>query len=112
MSIQPERFYPAWTLGDRIRKARMTTGLHQREFAQLIKVESGSLAAWETDRTIPRNMVVVAKSIENITGVPAAWLLGLDDGPGPDGDGGGHPFERPEAARRRRNLPTGWYSAA
>lgn len=95
MTIQPERFYPAWTLGDRIRKARMTTGLHQREFAQLIRVESGSLAAWETDRTIPRNMVVVAKSIENITGVPAAWLLGLDDGP----DGGQevhHPRNRTE----------------
>lgn len=88
MTISVERFYPAWTLGDRMRKARMTTGMHQRDFAVAINVKSGSLAAWESDRAIPRNIVAVARRIELVSGVPAAWILGLDDGP-PPGPGGG-----------------------
>lgn len=95
MSISPERIYPAWTLGDRIRKARLTTGLHQRDFAKRINVQGGSLAAWETDRAVPRNMVAVAKRIEIATRVPAAWILGLDDGPGPDDPDGGISFIDP-----------------
>lgn len=88
MTIQVERFYPTWTLGDRIRKARLTTGMNQREFAPLIGVKPGSLAAWESDHSVPRNMLIVARYIEKVTGVPAAWVLGLDDGPSDDFDGG------------------------
>lgn len=91
MTIQVERFYPTWTLGDRIRKARLTTGMNQREFAPLIGVKAGSLAAWESDHSVPRNVLIVARYIEKATGVPATWVLGLDDGPGDDFDGGGEP---------------------
>jgi transcriptional regulator with XRE-family HTH domain len=84
MTIQVERYYPTWTLGDRIRKARLTTGMNQREFAPLIGVKPGSLAAWESDHSVPRNMLAVARRIAGLTGIPAAWVLGLDDGP-PDG---------------------------
>lgn len=91
MTIQPELTYPAWTLGDRIRKARMISGMKQAEFAERIGTKEGSLAAWETDRSTPRNIVAIAKRIEALTRVPATWILGLDDGPpygGPDDDGG------------------------
>ena len=81
MTIQVERFYPTWTLGDRIRKARLTTGKNQREFAPLIGVKPGSLAAWEADHSVPRNVLAVARTISRVTGVPAAWVLGLDNGP-------------------------------
>lgn len=90
MSIQPERFYPAWTLGDRIRKARLSTGMNQRDFAPLIGVKPGSLASWEADNSQPRDIVAVAKRIEVLTRIPAAWLLSLDDTP-PSPNGGGAP---------------------
>lgn len=88
MTIQPERFYPDWTLGDRIRKARLTTGRNQRDFAPLIGAKAGSLASWEADHSEPRNVVAVAKRIEALTGIPAGWILGIDDGPPPLPPGG------------------------
>ncbi len=81
MPDQVDRFYPTWTLGDRIRKARHTTGMKQRDFAPLIGVKPGSLAAWEADHSVPRNVLAVARTISKLTGIPAAWVLGLDNGP-------------------------------
>ncbi|MGB7509276.1 MAG: helix-turn-helix transcriptional regulator [Mycobacterium sp.] len=49
----------------------------QSAFAAAIGVKEGSLAAWETDRATPRDIVSVAKRVEMLTNVPAAWLLGL-----------------------------------
>jgi transcriptional regulator with XRE-family HTH domain len=51
----------------------------QEEFAANIGVKEGSLAAWETDRAQPRSVVAVARRIEQFTGIPASWTLGLDD---------------------------------
>jgi transcriptional regulator with XRE-family HTH domain len=79
---------PWWTLGDRIRKARSTANMDQREFAEALGVPAGSLAGWETDRQRPRDLVAVAKRIEMLTRIPAAWILGLDvaqPGPTPGG---------------------------
>ena len=110
MTIQPARIYPAWTLGDRIRKARLSVGMKQREFAPLIAVQPGSLAAWESDHSVPRDIVAVAKRIEALTRVPAAWTLGLEDGP-PPGYGPTKPtdLERPDRspARIYQLPPTG-----
>lgn len=89
MTIQPEYAYPAWTLGDRIRKARSHVHMTQGEFAERIGAKEGSLAAWETDRAQPRNVVAVAKRIEALTRIPAAWILGLESDPPPPGGGGG-----------------------
>lgn len=72
--------FPDWSLGDRIRKARVTVSMNQREFADAIKVKEGSLAAWETDRAQPRNVVAVSKRIEMLTRIPAGWILGLVEG--------------------------------
>lgn len=76
---------PPWTFGDRIRKARTVTGMNQAEFAAAIKVAEGSLAAWETDRSKPRDIVAVCVRVESISEIPATWLLGLD------GDGTSQP---------------------
>lgn len=78
MTVQPEPIYPDWTLGDRLRKARTIARMTQGEFAAAIGVKEGSLAAWETDRAQPRNIVGVAKRIELLTGIPAAWVLDLN----------------------------------
>lgn len=77
--------YPDWSFGDRIRKARTTTGKTQEEFATAIGVKEGTLAAWETDRAQPRSrdIIDVVKRIEALTNIPVAWLLGIMDGPPP-----------------------------
>ena len=95
MTVQPEGRYPAWTTGDRIRKARTIAGMTQDEFAAHIGTKEGTLAAWETDRSLPRNIVAVAKRIEALTGIPAAWTLDLDQGPPPLPPSGGFPASQP-----------------
>lgn len=89
-AAEPGAVIPWWTLGDRIRKARLTIDMDQRRFAEALSVPAGSLAAWETDRQRPRDLVAVAKRIELLTQIPAAWILGLDvASPRPvDPDGG------------------------
>ncbi len=81
--------YPTWSLGDRIRKARVVTGMNQETFAAAIGVTEGSLASWETDRAKPRDVVAVAKRIEVLSRIPAAWTLGVDDTPPPKNPDGG-----------------------
>lgn len=68
---------PSWTLGDRIRKARTTVGMDQRQFAEALGVKAGTLAGWEADNSKPRELVDVAMRIEEITSVPASWILGV-----------------------------------
>ncbi|QIK84875.1 helix-turn-helix transcriptional regulator [Sanguibacter sp. HDW7] len=81
---------PFWTFGDRLRKARLTAGYDQREFAERIGATPSRIAHWETDRSLPRNQVAVARRIELLTGIPATWILGLDaERPRPDGPDGG-----------------------
>lgn len=105
MTVQSEGVvYPHWSFGDRIRKARVTTGMTQEEFAAAIQVKEGTLAAWETSRAHPRatDIVDVAKRIEALTGIPTAWLLGIDDGP-PDPPPP-RPFRRVRSARHLRPV--------
>lgn len=80
---------PVWTFGDRIRKARTIAGMDQRQFAETIEVNPSSLAAWETDRATPRNIVAISKRVEALTRIPAAWLLGVDAPPPANGQHGG-----------------------
>jgi transcriptional regulator with XRE-family HTH domain len=72
---------PTWTLGDRLRKIRRELGLSQGEFANRLSQNPKSYSSWESDQAKPRELVAIAQQIENVTGVPAAWVLGLDAGP-------------------------------
>lgn len=71
-------FVPAWTLGDRFRKARQIAGMDQRAFAQQLGCSPGAIAQWETGVSKPRELVVVANQVQSITGVSASWLLGIE----------------------------------
>ena len=70
---------PEWTLADHLRKARQTTGLNQREFAERLGVKYTAYAQWEADNNRPRDVVLVAKRVEMLTGIPASWTLGVDE---------------------------------
>lgn len=70
MSVIPE-----WSLADRLRKVRQHAGEGQREFADQLGVASATYANWEAGNAKPRDLVAIAKRIELLTDVPAAWLL-------------------------------------
>lgn len=78
-----------WTFGDRLRKIRRREGISQSEFADALGINRKSVAAWESDINEPRAVLTVARKIEMVFGVPAAWTLGLSNAntPGPDGPG-------------------------
>lgn len=69
---------PVWTFGDRLRKARRRTGQTGAEFAEALGITASALGQYETDRTLPRDVVDLARRVEELTGIPAAWLLGVD----------------------------------
>lgn len=48
------------------------------DFAEALGVSTSALGQYETDRATPRDIVDLAKRVEDLTGIPAAWLLGLD----------------------------------
>jgi transcriptional regulator with XRE-family HTH domain len=72
-----------WSFGDRLRKIRKRrTDFGQREFATKLGVGWQAYAQWEADNSRPKDVVAVAKRVELLTGVPAAWLLGVYETPG------------------------------
>lgn len=87
MSTQPGAgFVPEWSRGDRLRKARMLTGMTTRDFAAKIGVSQKTLTDAEGDRRqTVRKPIIAAYSLA--TGVDAEWLeTGKSPtGPGPDG---------------------------
>ena len=80
MSTAPEYVIPEWTLADRFRKARSLTGMDQRVFSAALSVAPATYAHWELGTNTPRNLVSVAKRVEVLTKIPAAWLLGVPPG--------------------------------
>lgn len=71
---------PEWTLGDRLRKARRRAGLKQEEMAVALGVTANCYGNWEADNNGPRDLVGVARRVEELTGTPADWTLGLRTG--------------------------------
>ena len=69
---------PEWSLADKLRKARQSIGLGQRDFAKELGVTDTAYQQWEAGRSRPRNVVATAKRIEMLTGVSATWILGLE----------------------------------
>ena len=86
--VGPASGVPQWTLGDRLRKARRHIGATQTAFAEQLGESAKTYSNWEADRHPPASVVALAQRVQAVTGVPATWLLGLDDGPGtPAGPG-------------------------
>ncbi len=73
MSIEPTAgFIPSWTLGDRLRKARVLTGLTTRDFADRIGVSHGTITNAELDKRAVRPITIKAWALA--TGVDVDWL--------------------------------------
>lgn len=71
---------PEWTFGERVRKARRTLGLSQSEMARMLEVPEKRYSNWESDYNLPRDAPRVSLRIQEVTGFPADWLLGLRTG--------------------------------
>ena len=76
---------PEWTMGDRLRKARMTTGLTAKDFAAEIGVSTKTALDAEGDRREPRRITLLAYAMRS--GVPVEWLE-TGNAPPPDGPRG------------------------
>lgn len=75
---------PVWSFGDRARKIRRDVlKVDQQEFARLLGVTAQAAGAWESRNAQPRDVVAIARRIELLTGVPATWVLGLDEAAAP-----------------------------
>jgi transcriptional regulator with XRE-family HTH domain len=68
---------PEWSLADRLRKIRRDRHMTQEEFAHELGVKAVTLAAWESGRNRPDDVLELAVAIERRFGVPAAWTLGV-----------------------------------
>lgn len=110
MSTQPSHNpagIPQWTIGDRLRKIRTTQHLKQSEFAAQLEVNEPTYSQWESNRATPRNVVALSQRIELLTGIPAAWTLGLNkespSGGGPEGQSRPSAEAGPECTPRDSN---------
>lgn len=65
---------PVWTLGDRLRKARVTAGLSVDAMADLLDVSRNTISNYEAERSHPRRATLIVWAQE--TGVPLSWLTG------------------------------------
>lgn len=102
-----DRYFPEWTIADRLRRIRRDTGLTQAAFAERLQVGEQRYSAWESGRNHPpvQDFVTVAKRIELAFGVAAEWTLGLEmrNTPRPDGPEG---EERP--GRESNSRPSAY----
>lgn len=84
MTTERHGVIPEWTLGDRLRKARATTGLNTADFAELIGVSQKTVNNAESDHHKVRRIVLNAWALA--TGVAPEWLAtgkGNPTGPTP-----------------------------
>lgn len=76
----------AFTIGDRLRKAREVAGLKQDELASILGVARRSMNRWERGASVPRRPVLVSWALR--CRVPYEWLVTGDVlANGPDGGG-------------------------
>lgn len=77
---------PQWTVGDRLRKARTTTGLTAKAFADEIGISTKTALDAESDKRAPRRITLLAYAMRS--GVPVEWLeTGNAPQPKPGGEG-------------------------
>lgn len=71
---------PAWTFGDRVRKARRIAHLSQEGLAQEVgkqlrrSIAASTIASWETDSNQPGYLYPVTEALSAVTGIPADWF--------------------------------------
>ena len=70
---------PQWTMADRLKKARLLTGLEQEPFADLVGMVRGTVSNYETGKTKPRRIYL--EKIAEVTGVTVHWLLTGEEAP-------------------------------
>lgn len=98
MSIQhtfPHGGVPAWTLGDRLRKAREAAHLNQSQLAEAVDTSLRSVGTYENDTTRPKRHIVAMWAWA--TGVDLNWLMT------------GQSDHGPETPGEQGKPPTNWY---
>jgi transcriptional regulator with XRE-family HTH domain len=63
---------PAWTLVDRLKKARQLAGMEQTDIADALGVARNTVSNWENGRSEPSASAFVRWA--RATGVPLEWL--------------------------------------
>lgn len=92
MTVAPVGTVPEWTVGDRLRKARETTGLDRAEFAAQLGVSRNTVTNYEHNRVAQR--IVVLRSWAIRCEVPLVWLVnGTEPAPGDGSEVGPVGFE-------------------
>src|SRR3982751_2313005 len=71
---------PQFTLGDRLRKARESSGMDQSHLAEAIDLHRQTVARYESD-AIGRPKRYVLLSWSMATGVSLDWIAGIDETP-------------------------------
>lgn len=74
---------PKFGFGDRIRIARRAHGWTQQQLAKILtdhghRTNPRTVAAWESQGIVPSRILDIAGILEDITGYPRAWWLGID----------------------------------
>lgn len=101
MTTAQHETIPAWTCGDRLRKAREHAGLKQQELADAIGIARGSVTNYESDKHPPRKIVLNAWAMA--TGVNPKWL---ETGEGESG-GSGTPIGAPTSRSTGESVTIG-----
>jgi transcriptional regulator with XRE-family HTH domain len=110
-ATSPPGGVPEWTLGDRLRKARVHRGLEQEQLAELIGLKRSTIGNYERGDTPPKRPVLLAWSVA--TGVPLKWIETGKPPPGPNGPDGGIPSDDDGGGLPRLDLnqePAGYRS--
>lgn len=71
-----ETLEPTYTLGERIRRARMDRGWQQEDLARVVGVSRPQVSKWERNKAIPD--IIEAVAIAEHTGKSLGWLCGVD----------------------------------
>lgn len=77
---------PAWTLADRLRKARETSGMNQSTLGEVTGISRRSISSYESGEAQPKRPQLIAWAMA--TGVPLRWLEN-GESPRQDGPDGG-----------------------
>ena len=71
---QENAVVPEWTLGDRLKKARLHAGLEQTELSAETGIARSSIVRYEKDQARPSRAMLIAWALS--TDVDFEWLVG------------------------------------